>query len=292
MKLPAIPGMEEFAGHSFHTARWDYGYTGGGPGEPLTDLADKGVALIGNGASGIQCVPPLAESAKHVYLFQRTPSAIGERGNRPTDPSFAHARAGLAAGAHGQLPGDHHGPARRRRPGRRRVDPRLRRQPSPPAGGGHDHGGVHAGRRGGRLPDHGGPPAPGRRARGRPGQGRDREALLPVPLQAAVLPRRVPAGPQPCQPHHRRLPGRGRAGHRAGPGGRRPAVRGRLHHLRHRLRGGGHADLPAGRPRDRRPRRHHPGREVGRRRRQPVRDDEPWVPQHVHHAGDRASRRW
>jgi cation diffusion facilitator CzcD-associated flavoprotein CzcO len=89
LKLPAIPGMEDFAGHSFHTARWDYAYTGGGPHEPLTKLADKTVALIGNGASGIQCVPPLADSARHLYLFQRTPSAIGVRGNRPTDPEFA-----------------------------------------------------------------------------------------------------------------------------------------------------------------------------------------------------------
>ncbi len=89
MKLPTIPGMEDFAGHSFHTARWDYDYTGGGPDEPLTGLADKVVGLIGTGASGIQCVPPLAESAKQLYVFQRTPSAIGERGNRPTDPDFA-----------------------------------------------------------------------------------------------------------------------------------------------------------------------------------------------------------
>ncbi len=89
MKLPTIPGMETFAGHSFHTARWDYDYTGGGPDEPLTGLADKVVGLIGTGASGIQCVPPLAESAEHLYVFQRTPSAIGERGNRPTDPDFA-----------------------------------------------------------------------------------------------------------------------------------------------------------------------------------------------------------
>jgi cation diffusion facilitator CzcD-associated flavoprotein CzcO len=88
MKLPTIPGMEDFAGHSFHTARWDYGYTGGGPDEPLSGLADKVVALIGVGASGIQCVPPLAASAQHVYVFQRTPSAIGERGNRPTAPDF------------------------------------------------------------------------------------------------------------------------------------------------------------------------------------------------------------
>jgi cation diffusion facilitator CzcD-associated flavoprotein CzcO len=88
MKLPTILGMEDFAGHAFHTARWDYSYTGGGPHEPLTGLADKVVALIGVGATGIQCVPPLAASAKHVYVFQRTPSAIGERGNRPTDPAF------------------------------------------------------------------------------------------------------------------------------------------------------------------------------------------------------------
>jgi len=89
MKLPTISGMQEFAGTSFHTARWDYGYTGGGPNQPLTGLNDKVVALFGTGASGIQAVPPLAESAKRLYVFQRTPSAIGERGNRPTEPDFA-----------------------------------------------------------------------------------------------------------------------------------------------------------------------------------------------------------
>ena len=98
MKLPTIPGMEDFAGRSFHTARWDYEYTGGGPHEPLTGLADKVVALIGTGASGIQCVPPLAESAKQLYVFQRTPSAIGERGNRPTDPDFADGSSRAGSG--------------------------------------------------------------------------------------------------------------------------------------------------------------------------------------------------
>jgi cation diffusion facilitator CzcD-associated flavoprotein CzcO len=88
LKLPAIPGMEDFRGPSFHTARWDYACTGGGPGEPLTELADKVVALVGTGATGIQCLPPLAEGAKHVYVFQRTPSAIGVRGNCPTEPTF------------------------------------------------------------------------------------------------------------------------------------------------------------------------------------------------------------
>jgi cation diffusion facilitator CzcD-associated flavoprotein CzcO len=89
LKLPAIPGMETFAGHSFHTARWDYGYTGGGPGRPLTELGDEVVGLVGTGATGIQCLKPLAAAAKHVYVFQRTPSAIGVRGNRPTAPDFA-----------------------------------------------------------------------------------------------------------------------------------------------------------------------------------------------------------
>ncbi len=89
MKLPAIAGMEDFGGRSFHAARWDYGYTGGGPHEPLTELADKVVAFVGTGATGIQCVPPLAQAAEHLYVFQRTPSAVGERGNRLTDPDFA-----------------------------------------------------------------------------------------------------------------------------------------------------------------------------------------------------------
>ena len=89
MKLPAIPGMDDYAGRAFHTARWDYAYTGGAPGAPLTSLGDRTVALVGTGASGLQALPPLAAAAKHVYVFQRTPSAIGVRGNRPTDPSFA-----------------------------------------------------------------------------------------------------------------------------------------------------------------------------------------------------------
>lgn len=88
MKLPAISGMETFAGHSFHSARWDYDYTGGGPGRPLTNLRSKTVGLVGTGATGIQCLPPLAADAERVYVFQRTPSAIGERGNRETDPDF------------------------------------------------------------------------------------------------------------------------------------------------------------------------------------------------------------
>ncbi|MFF3150400.1 flavin-containing monooxygenase [Streptomyces sp. NPDC057927] len=87
-KLPGIPGITDFRGHTFHTARWDYAYTGGDMSGGLDKLADKRVAVIGTGASGIQVVPHLARSARHLYVFQRTPSYIDERGNVPTDPEW------------------------------------------------------------------------------------------------------------------------------------------------------------------------------------------------------------
>jgi cyclohexanone monooxygenase len=87
-KLPGIPGIEDFEGHSFHTARWDYDYTGGDHNGGLTRLADKRVAIIGTGATAIQCVPFLGEYAKKLYVFQRTPSSVDLRGNKPTDPEW------------------------------------------------------------------------------------------------------------------------------------------------------------------------------------------------------------
>ena len=86
-KLPAIPGIETFKGHTFHTSRWDYGYTGGGPEGKLENLSDKRVGIVGTGATAIQVVPHLARSAKHLTVFQRTPSSVDARGNRPTDPA-------------------------------------------------------------------------------------------------------------------------------------------------------------------------------------------------------------
>ena len=87
-KLPDIPGIESFEGHSFHTSRWDYAYTGGTATEPMTKLAHKRVGIIGTGATAIQCVPPLARDAKHLTVFQRTPSAVDPRDNGPTDPDW------------------------------------------------------------------------------------------------------------------------------------------------------------------------------------------------------------
>jgi cyclohexanone monooxygenase len=88
-KLPGIPGIRDFRGHTFHTSRWDYQYTGGNAEGGLDRLADKRVAVIGTGATAVQCVPYLAETAQHLYVFQRTPSSIDSRDNRPTDPEWA-----------------------------------------------------------------------------------------------------------------------------------------------------------------------------------------------------------
>jgi cyclohexanone monooxygenase len=90
-KLPGIPGIERFKGHTFHTSRWDYGYTGGDMSGGLTGLSDKRLAIIGTGATAMQAVPHLGEWARKLYVVQRTPAIVDWRGNRPTDPAWAAA---------------------------------------------------------------------------------------------------------------------------------------------------------------------------------------------------------
>jgi cyclohexanone monooxygenase len=94
-KLPAMKGISDFKGHTFHTSRWDYAYTGGGPEGGLDKLSDKRIGVIGTGATAVQCVPHLGAGAKELFVFQRTPSSIDVRDNRPTDPEWA---AGLKPG--------------------------------------------------------------------------------------------------------------------------------------------------------------------------------------------------
>jgi cation diffusion facilitator CzcD-associated flavoprotein CzcO len=92
-KLPGIAGMDDFKGKVFHTARWDYAYTGGEWGRPeLEKLRDKRVAIIGTGATAIQVVPYLGKYAKELYVVQRTPSTIDFRNNRKTDPEWFEAQ--------------------------------------------------------------------------------------------------------------------------------------------------------------------------------------------------------
>jgi cyclohexanone monooxygenase len=86
-KLPRLNGIETFKGHSFHTSRWDYAYTGA----DLSQLADKAVGIIGTGASAVQIIPELGKAAKELYVFQRTPSSIDIRDDWETDPEWAAA---------------------------------------------------------------------------------------------------------------------------------------------------------------------------------------------------------
>ncbi len=96
-KLPGIEGINDYAGHTFHTSRWDYDYTGGDPEGGLTNLAGKRIGIIGTGATAVQCVPHLGAHAEELYVFQRTPSSVDVRDNRPTDPEWA---ASLSPGWH------------------------------------------------------------------------------------------------------------------------------------------------------------------------------------------------
>ena len=88
-KLPAVPGLEDFAGSIFHTSRWEYSVTGGSPdGSPMTALADRRVGIIGTGATGVQCIPHLGRDSGELFVFQRTPSSIDIRNNHPIDSEW------------------------------------------------------------------------------------------------------------------------------------------------------------------------------------------------------------
>ena len=88
-KLPGIAGVETYRGHSFHTSRWDYNYTGGTSDGGLSGLAGKRIGIIGTGATAVQCVPHIGAAAGELFVFQRTPSSIDVRNNRDTDPAWA-----------------------------------------------------------------------------------------------------------------------------------------------------------------------------------------------------------
>jgi cation diffusion facilitator CzcD-associated flavoprotein CzcO len=70
--IPAIPGLDTFAGRAFHSARWD----------PAFDLAGRTVAVIGTGASAVQIVPAIAPRARELTLFQRSPGYVIARNDR------------------------------------------------------------------------------------------------------------------------------------------------------------------------------------------------------------------
>lgn len=69
--MPEIPGIEDFAGPLFHSARWDRD----------VDLAGKHVAVIGTGASAIQFVPAIAADVARLHVFQRSPQYVFPKGD-------------------------------------------------------------------------------------------------------------------------------------------------------------------------------------------------------------------
>lgn len=86
---PAIPGIDDFQGEKYHTARW--------PREGV-DLSGKRVGLIGVGASGIQIVPAVAAQAEEFFVFQRTPNFVVETNNDAVgDDDLAWLRANYDA---------------------------------------------------------------------------------------------------------------------------------------------------------------------------------------------------
>ena len=84
-KLPGLAGIHDFKRDHFHSGRWNYGITGGGPTGNMNKLNHKTVGIIGTGASALQLVPKLAQDAKKLYVFQRTPSTVGYRSEQAPD---------------------------------------------------------------------------------------------------------------------------------------------------------------------------------------------------------------
>jgi cation diffusion facilitator CzcD-associated flavoprotein CzcO len=72
--IPEIPGLGEFEGATFHSARWDHDF----------DLRGKRVAAVGTGASAIQFVPAIQPEVEQLHVIQRTPPWIMPHPNRPT----------------------------------------------------------------------------------------------------------------------------------------------------------------------------------------------------------------
>src|ERR1700692_3156224 len=81
--MPKIKGIESFKGKMYHTSRWPHGGV---------DFTAKRVAVIGTGATGVQAIPMIALQAKHLTVFQRTPTYCVPARNGKIDPEVTKAR--------------------------------------------------------------------------------------------------------------------------------------------------------------------------------------------------------
>jgi cyclohexanone monooxygenase len=81
--VPHIPGAETFAGKSYHTGHWPH---------DGVDFTAKRVGVIGTGASAVQAIPVIAQQAKGLTVFQRTPNYCVPARNGKVDPDVVRAR--------------------------------------------------------------------------------------------------------------------------------------------------------------------------------------------------------
>lgn len=75
--VPDLPGLEQFAGPAFHSARW--------PAD--LDLSGRSVAVVGTGASAVQFVPAIQPQVSRLTVFQRTPAWVLPRQDQPISPA-------------------------------------------------------------------------------------------------------------------------------------------------------------------------------------------------------------
>ena len=237
-KLARIEGMETFEGESFHTSRWNYD----------VDLDGKRVGIIGTGATAVQAIPELAKVAGELYVFQRTPSTIDVRDQRGHDARRdrrrgRRSRAGrrarrarfakISAGRTAIKANDDYLAGKV-------ADFKERKQHEPRADARGADRRSSSTRTSGSWSRSARGSTPSSRTRDRCGA----QAVLPVRLQAADVPRRVPADVQPAP----RPPGRHRAAgrqrdQRERRRARRRRVPARRADLRHRVPVDGDLDV-------------------------------------------------
>jgi cation diffusion facilitator CzcD-associated flavoprotein CzcO len=75
-RYPDWPGLDDFEGPAFHTARWEHQH----------DLTGRVVAVVGTGSSATQVVPAIQPIVKQLYLFQREPGWVMPKGERDLTP--------------------------------------------------------------------------------------------------------------------------------------------------------------------------------------------------------------
>ena len=208
--------MEDFGGHALPHRPLGLRVHRRRPGRPASPSSPtRSSALVGTGATGIQCLPPSPRrpSTSTSSSARRRRSACGATA-RPT-PSSPSSSTGVAAGPDGQLPGGDVRASRSTKTWSTTAGPSTTPRSTTRPGAGHDARGVHrsaarsstsrswrsTGARSTRW-------STTRRRRGA-------EAVLPLPVQAALLPRRVPRRVQRAERHAGRLPCGLRPGDRA-----------------------------------------------------------------------------